>query len=212
MENVEIKRKDNFLSTFGLKDSAGYELQTLIKDKSMSDYFEVMNYLTVFITESKRKILNDETIAYKSWLFKFVETKNSLYSIHEVKRDGTGFTEGVDNAIEITDSQSRECSKESVFPVFPTFSQKIAISEGVYEGEAIDAVRYPSPSHMTGWWLTTNLYDGNIKSLKVVHYFHVAFQRPEILKYLALPYGYRFNFDKKQDIEDTWFDKSVLES
>lgn len=25
-----------------------------------------------------------------------------------------------------------------------------------------------------------------------VHYYHVAFKRPDILKYLAIPFGYRF--------------------
>jgi hypothetical protein len=32
----------------------------------------------------------------------------------------------------------------------------------------------------------------DIKSLKLVHFYHVAFARPDILKYLAIPFGYRF--------------------
>jgi hypothetical protein len=31
-----------------------------------------------------------------------------------------------------------------------------------------------------------------IKSLKMVHFYHVAFARPDILKYLAISFGYRF--------------------
>ncbi|CAI8878734.1 hypothetical protein EMIT036CA2_40338 [Chryseobacterium sp. IT-36CA2] len=26
----------------------------------------------------------------------------------------------------------------------------------------------------------------------MVHFFHIAFARPDILKYLAIPFGYRF--------------------
>jgi hypothetical protein len=82
----------------------------------------------------------------------------------------------------------------------------IVISKGVLEGDPIDAVRYKSPTHMTGWWITTDLYDGDIKSLQTMHYYHLAFKRPDILRYLALPYGYRFNLDNKVDI---WFDPNA---
>jgi hypothetical protein len=42
-----------------------------------------------------------------------------------------------------------------------------------------------------------------------VHYHHVAFKRPDILKYLALPHGYRF-FANESDAE-VWFDKDGVE-
>ena len=84
----------------------------------------------------------------------------------------------------------------------------IVISKGVYEGLAIDAVRYPSPEHMSGWWLTTDLYDDNVESLMAVHYHHVAFKRPELIKYIALPYGYRFNTSGEE--HDVWFDENAI--
>jgi hypothetical protein len=77
-------------------------------------------------------------------------------------------------------------------PMFPNFGQMIVISKGVYEGKDIEAIRYDSPKHMCGWWLITDDYDDNIESLMTVHYYHVAFKRPDILKYLAIPFGYRF--------------------
>lgn len=38
----------------------------------------------------------------------------------------------------------------------------------------------------------------------MVHFYHVAFTRPDILKYLAIPFGYRFlmkegNIEIRQD-------------
>lgn len=99
------------------------------------------------------------------------------------------------------------CSKFNVSPVFPQFSQNIVISKGVYEGLGVDAVRYSSPEHMTGWWLITDLYDDNIDSLMNVHNFHVAFNRP--LKYLALPYGFRFYITNSE--EDIWFDENTID-
>jgi len=60
---------------------------------------------------------------------------------------------------------------------------------------------------MTGWWLTTDLYDGDIKSMMVVHYYHVVFARQDIVKYLALPYGFRFHYTSGRG--DVWFDGKI---
>jgi len=62
---------------------------------------------------------------------------------------------------------------------------------------------------MTGWWLTTELYDDNVDSLMIVHYYHVAFNRPELLKYFALPFGFRFYISK--DEEEIWFDENAVD-
>jgi len=105
--------------------------------------------------------------------------------------------------------QESACNKYGVSPTFPTFNQNIVISKGVYEGLGIEAVRYPSPNHMSGWWLTTELYDNNVDSLMNVHYYHVAFKRPDILRYLALPNGYRFYINNEEN--EIWFDKKALE-
>lgn len=62
---------------------------------------------------------------------------------------------------------------------------------------------------MTGWWLTTELYDDNTESLMVVHLYHLAFKRPEIMKFLALPNGFRF-YKEPTDYK-VWFDPDALE-
>lgn len=91
--------------------------------------------------------------------------------------------------------------------LFSYFLQKLAISKGVYEGMNCEGVRYPSPDHMTGWFITTNLYNGNIDSLMVVHYYHSVFKRPDLLTYLALPHGFRFLKDASNS--EAWFDEKV---
>lgn len=103
--------------------------------------------------------------------------------------------------------QEEICKKFKVSPRFPIFTQKVAISAGVLDGLPIEAVRYPSPYHMTGWWLTTTEYDGNVKTIKPVPCHDIAFNRPDIFKYLALPFGYRFFCGEETDI---WFDEKVV--
>lgn len=51
------------------------------------------------------------------------------------------------------------------------------------------------------------MYDDNIDSLQVVHYYHLVLKRPDI-KYLALPFRYRFFIGENNDI---WFDEDILE-
>lgn len=88
--------------------------------------------------------------------------------------------------------------------------QLVVISEGVYEGLPVEGVRYPSPSHMSGWWLTTDEYDGNVETLKTVHFQHIIEKRPEIAIYMGLKNGYRFLLGSKN--ESVWFDQKASES
>jgi hypothetical protein len=87
-------------------------------------------------------------------------------------------------------------------------TQLVTISKGIYEGVSpVEGVRYPSPEHMSGWWLTTDEYNGNIDSLVTVHFQHIIEKRPELALYMALPFGYRFNLGG--ETEHVWFDQEV---
>ncbi|MBA6234511.1 immunity protein Imm33 domain-containing protein [Colwellia sp. MB02u-11] len=89
-------------------------------------------------------------------------------------------------------------------------AQLVTISKGIYEGvNPVEGVRYPSPEHMSGWWLTTDEYDGNIDSLVTVHFQHIIEKRPELALYMALPFGYRFNLGGES--EHVWFDQEVAQ-
>lgn len=90
----------------------------------------------------------------------------------------------------------------------PKPDQLVVISDGVYEGDVVEGVRYPSPVHMSGWWLTTDRYDGDVKSLRTVHFYHIAEFRPDLSDFLKLPCGYRFFSGNG----DTWFDQQVADS
>ncbi|MCM3630406.1 hypothetical protein M3194_24030 [Paenibacillus glycanilyticus] len=205
---VEILFENRYIGTNGLSKMIEKEFIISIKKRSHDEYVELIRYLIDYVIDSKPSIKPDQTIAYHSWLLKCCELSKLNYEIWEVQSNGEGFEEGADYAIKVVQEQKQECQKYGANPQFPIFNQMMVISKGVYEGLAVDAVRYPSPDHMSGWWLTTDLYDENIESFMNVHYYHVAFMRPEIIKYFALPYGYRFyKTDNEQDI---WFDEDAL--
>ena len=85
--------------------------------------------------------------------------------------------------------------------------QLCAVSDGVYEGDAVQAVRYPAPSHMSGWYITTDRYNGDHTTLKVEHIAHLMEKRPDVATYLALPPGYRFEVNAQG--AGAWFDPAV---
>lgn len=209
IRGISIEREGAYLVTDGLKTHLGYELRIAFLNRKVEEYFKVFMYLINYILDSKPKITPEQTIAYHSWLLKFVNYSESELDIWEAERQGNGFVEGAEYAIQVINDQEEECLKYGVSPLFPTFGQNIVISKGVYEGMGVDAVRYPSPDHMTGWWVTTDLYDDDLSSLMKVHFYHVAFKRPDLLRYFALPFGFRFYINNSEN--EIWFDEKALE-
>lgn len=208
--NIQTYQEENKLFTIGLKSSCGKEFRVQISKEQEKAYHSLLHYLIDYVIDSNTKLKNGQTISYYSWLLKLVSDETDFfYDIEEVKSDGSGFKIGANEAIKTYLSQKQENALKNSIPNFPNFGQKIVISKGVYEGLNVEGVRYDSPSHMTGWWLTTDEYDENPDSLMVVHFYHVVFKRPDLIKYLAFPFGFRFcQADGKTKV---WFDQEVME-
>lgn len=71
----------------------------------------------------------------------------------------------------------------------------------------MQGVRYPSPEHMSGWWVTTDRYDGDVRTLRHEHLYHLTAARPDLARYVALPFGFRFDLGRHEDV---WFDPRTL--
>ena len=201
--DIKIEFTDTDIKTNGLKKYQENELKVLNGGRQKNEYLELIKY----IIDHNVKILDQETISFNSWALKFVKTQE-YFLLWEAGIDGNGFKVGVEYALKITEEQKHQCKVNNVLAKFPNFSQNVVISKGVYEGLGVSAVRYPSPDHMCGWWITTDLYDGNIKSLMNVHFYHLAFTRPDLLKFMALPEGFRFYIENEN--AEVWYDEEVL--
>jgi hypothetical protein len=206
-KGINIRVTSNSFFTDGLRRYIWKELSIPKDRQSEEDYLKVLIFLIDYICQSGIVIKPNETITYHSWMLKFVENDQGFYEIWEAKQSGNDFRPGVDHSITVTNQQMDVCLQLNTTALFPTFNQKIAISKGVYEGLSLEAIRYPSPSHMCGWWLITDEYDDDIKSLMIVHFYHIAFKRPDVLRYLALPFGYRFFMDANKF--EAWLDEEV---
>ena len=113
--------------------------------------------------------------------------------VWEYKADATDFIKGANLTLRYWRDQHVTCKLLGAEFHPPRPDKLTVISDGVLEGAAVEGVRYPSPDHMSGWWITTGLYNGDIKTLKRQHTYHVTAARPELARYLALPAGFRFD-------------------
>lgn len=88
---------------------------------------------------------------------------------------------------------------------------KVGISENVRTGVVpVNGLRHPPVGDTTGWyiWAGEKLLD-TPDFFKPLHVAHLDEWCPQVMKYLALPPGWRFLI--ADDYEDVWFDESLLD-
>ena len=73
----------------------------------------------------------------------------------------------------------------------------------------VNGLRHPPMADTSGWFLWAGEeLSSDPKFFQPVHIEHLSEMRPEVLKYLALPPGWRFLI--AGDYEDVWYDESLL--
>lgn len=152
------------------------------------------------------KLRAEETMGYGYWLTKFMDAGKNALEVWEYNAPATDFVRGASLTIRYWKDQHSVCETLGANFEPPKPDQFSMISRGVFEGLPVQGVRYPSPEHMSGWWVTTDDCDGDIKSLKSEHTYHLTAARPDLAKYLALPPGFRFDLSS---FEDVWFEEEA---
>ncbi|MEZ4811183.1 MAG: hypothetical protein R2819_12555 [Allomuricauda sp.] len=100
------------------------------------------------------------------------------------------------------------------FKTFSNYPILIAINESIYNSiEPINGLRHPAEGNVTGWyiWSGGEIPQGQEDFFKPIHVEHLIEDLPECLKYLGLPFGWRFKIDRK-GYEDIWYDSGLLQN
>jgi hypothetical protein len=213
MIEVKIKNlKSHFLvRTAGLTSLADSEISVEVAEASLVPMAEeFLQYVSNYLASSGKQIRSGETLAYGYWLVKFEAADDGSLETWEYNAQATAFVRGANLTLIYWRDQHFICDEHQAEFRPPRPDRLIVVSKGVLEGMPVEGVRYPSPEHMSGWWLTTDEYDGNIESLRHHHIYHVTAARPELAKYVALPEGFRFKLANRA--VEVWFDESVLRS
>jgi hypothetical protein len=213
MVKVSIEKQfDSNLTirTVGLSTAGHPEILVEFDDLDLREEAETfLNHVADYLTNSGRKLRPGETMAYGYWITRFQDAGPNLLEVWEYCETAKEFVKGGSLTLRFWKDQHALCKKYGGDFQPPTPDKLTVISKGVLEGLPVQGVRYPSPEHMSGWWITTDQYDGNIDSLMHEHTYHVTAHRPELAKYLALPFGFRFDLSS---FEDIWFDEKVAKA
>lgn len=207
MRNYSLIELDELYITQGLDKIVDKEFAVLKGSYLKEDLYLIIDDIYFYLEESKRTIKNQETYGCGSWLIQFVFKGDYIY-LTELKGLDNGenvYGDTIDNSVRFLKEQLQLCQSKNVQPQIPRLAQKVVISEEIYSGSEVNAVRYEAPDHMTGWYLTSNQYNGDVNTLNVDHLYHLLESRPDLAKYLALPNGFRFFKDSKGD--DVWVDE-----
>jgi hypothetical protein len=204
---IEIIREGCAARTKGLTDFGQKELLATVGSADLAPEAEAfLRHVTEYLNSGNASLRHGETFAYGYWLTKFLET-DSVLEVWEYKSDATEFVPGVTLTATYWRDQHRTCNRSQAKFDPPRPDRLVVISAGVLEGDRdVQGVRYPSPEHMAGWWFTTSRFDGNTSSLKTTHAYHVTAARPDLAHLIALPYGFRFDLSRGEDV---WFDDKV---
>lgn len=184
------------VATEGRSNGAGLRDCCVRVDEAslVSDCYPFLETVLAYM-EAGRAIAPGETMGYGYWITKAVADGEHRLDFWERCPDKGIFIPGISNTLRYWREQHRVCTAACAPFAPPNPGQLVVISDGVYEGDAVQGIRYPSPSHMSGWWITTDRYDGNVSSLRTEHIHHVSSKRPDLAQFLGLDYGYRFYSD-----------------
>lgn len=185
-----------------------YEISATVSAPELSEQCgEFVRFIADYVAAGNR-VESGQTLAYGYWLTKAELVDNRTLVFFEYNQEATEFVFGIDRTLTYWRDQTAICKRAQSEFHPPRPDQMVVISEGVYEGDDVEGVRYASPPHMSGWWITTDRYDGNVESLRTVHAHHLSALRPDLAKFLALPHGYRFF----SPTGETWFDEKVAKA
>lgn len=114
-----------------------------------------------------------------------------------------------DTWLKYTELQKSFCKKLGVEFIPSGPDALIALSDSFHlKTIPIHGLRHPL-EHTSGWFAWSEDYSEAADFFKPHHIKHLEQLKPEIIKYLGLPPGYRFLIDDK-GYEDIWFDEKLL--
>ena len=184
MIEYSILELDEIFVTQGLNTLVTKEFLVNKGNYSINDVRLIIDYIITHLNDSNRVINNNETFSCGSWLIQFIIENEyiKILELEDLDKNGNNiFDFSLSTTIRIYKEQFELCESKGVLPFIPRINQKIAISEDIYSGSEVNAVRYESPNHMSGWYLTSNNYDGEINSLKVDYLFYIIKRRGSII-------------------------------
>ena len=114
--------------------------------------------------------------------------------------------------MEIIEEQIQICKKYNVDFIESPLDFKVGINTNVKDLNLfpINGLRHTPQGDTTGWYIWSgDEFNEDPDFFVPLHTEHLKEWRPEIIKFLALPPGYRFLIGEN-NYEDVWFDEKLI--
>lgn len=205
---LQVVLSDRAARTHGLASMQLPELEVSVADASLlPEAQRFLRNMGQALLDGEIHLHPGETVQCGYWLVKFDANGPGLLVASEPDADNTRFIPGATLALSYWRDQQNVCKAADAAFDPPHPLSLIACSDGVLEGRhAVGGIRYRFSGKMSGWFLSTELYDGATATVKLHHAHHVTAARPELAKYLALAPGYRFEDGLNARV---WYDSSI---
>jgi hypothetical protein len=206
-EPIAFRIKGLTVATSGLTLEKLPEIQVNVNSPDLLEEAKaLLQYVAGYLLGERKRINPGETLAYGYWLLKFEALGENLLDVWEYNAEATEFVPGASLALRYWRDQHRICAQHRAEFTPPRPDTLTVVSEGVLEGLPVKAVHYPAPEHMSGWWMVTDQFNGDVNSLRREHTYHITAARPDIAPFIALPAGFRFDLTRGAKV---WFDEEA---
>lgn len=211
MHQFQVMARDAEVSTQGLNTHGQPELVAEVRDANLiPGAQDLLRYIGAYLLLPDVHVMPDETCGYGYSMVKFGDAgpgRLRLWGARHGADENTEFVPWVDFPIRLWQDQHALCNHFGAEFTPPALDQLAAISDGVYDGKPVEGVRYHTTEPtMSGWFLMTDQYNGDYRTLQVEHLYHVTAERPDLTTLIALPPGFRFATANGLEV---WFDKQV---
>ncbi len=207
---MKYKRIESTLAvqTDGLLIGDQRELRASISDRGRLVECEgFLKYVADYLTNTGSTLKAGETIQWGYWHVKFELASDGILDAFEHNPDWSAYIRGISLAASYVAEQHATCAQNGEEMCAPPAHYWCMVSGGVLEDEPVDGARYAADDEISGWYLTTEKYDGNVTSMRWMRLYEVTSVRPDVARYLALPHGYWFN--QRDDNEPIGFDAAL---
>jgi hypothetical protein len=105
--------------------------------------------------------------------------------------------------------QQRVCTALDVEWREVDFNTIVGLSANLKSENPLHGLRHPAVENTSGWFLWAGELSEADDFFSPYHLYHLVELKPALIRYLALPPGFRFICDDN-GYEDIWFDESLL--
>lgn len=176
----------------------------------------LLENLVYYTRETGRNLVHESTITYGFLTLKLIQTTDTLLDVWEYRinpQTEEGWHEGASQTLQFWVGFQELCTSIGAEWDPPHGTYSGFVSMGVVEGRLpVEGVRFASKPPDSGWVFTTDLYDGDIHTLKKIHLYDLVQAQPGLSRVVGLPKGYHFRIGHKPEESGIWLDTEIAKA